>query len=123
AFDTSPPVSNPSRRRQLTQTPVSSRMVAPHFSHFACSFVALGSGSERESESVIAITRFLLPVMRTGNGSRRPRRQAPPRFARLRRAADCGNVGAYCAAVFSRLFLPFPVRQIGSHMTVHRVRL
>src|SRR5262249_52304890 len=109
--------------RQLTQTPVSSRMVAPHFSHFACSLVALGSGSKRGSESVIAITRFLWRVTHTGNGSRRPRLQGLRRFARLHRAADCGNVDACCAVVFSRPFLPFPVPQIIWRMTVHRVRL
>src|SRR5437867_3715409 len=98
-------------------------MVAPHFSHFACSLVALGSGWESAAESVIEITWFLLRVTHTGNGSRRPRPQGLRRFARLHRAADCDNADACCAAVFSRPFLPFPVPRIVWRMTLHRVRL
>src|SRR4029077_14676786 len=105
----------------LKQTPVSSRMVAPHFSHFACFLVALGSGSERGSESVIAITRFLLRVTHTGNGSHRPRRQDLRRFARLHRAADCGNADASHAIAFSPQPRSPPTRPKDWRMTVHRV--
>src|SRR5262249_30984292 len=98
-------------------------MVAPHFSHLACSFVALGSRSECRSESVIAIILFLLRVPHTNNGSRHLRRKGLRRSARLHRAADCGNADAWCAVFFSPPFLPFRVLQIDSHMTVHRVRL
>src|SRR4051812_32243680 len=69
------------------------------------------------------ITRFLLRVTHTGTGSRRPHRQGLRPFARLHRAADCGNAGACCAAVFSRPLPPFPVPLIIPHMTLRRVRL
>src|SRR4029077_13342552 len=98
-------------------------MVAPHFSHFGWSLVALGSRSDRGSESVIAMSRFLLRVTHRGNGSRRPRRQGLRRFVRLRRAADCDNAVAYCAAVFSPLRQRFPTPRIIWRMTLRRVRL
>src|SRR5207248_1418193 len=121
ALDTSPPVSSPSSKRQLTQTPVSSRMVAPHFSHFAVPLLALGSESDRWSEVFIKVTRFFLRALHTDTGSRHLRRQDFGPCVRLHRAADCGNAGACCAAVFSPPSPPFPIPQIDWHMTVHRV--
>jgi hypothetical protein len=52
ALDT--PLSNPSRNRQAAQTPVSSRMAPPHFSHFEELASALTTESESPSEFFIA---------------------------------------------------------------------
>src|SRR6266487_6960181 len=123
ALDASPISSNPSRKRQLTQTPVSSRALAPHCSHFAALFGILGSESESLSEVFIRVTRFRRRGRRTCAGSRLPRRRDFQPCARLHRAAATGNAGAYSAAVFSLQSQPSPDLQKDWSMIPYRVPL
>src|SRR5207249_8408472 len=94
ARDTSPEASSPSRKRQLTQIPLSSRAITPHFSHFAGLLVALGIESDSPSEFFIRVTRLRRRGPHIGTGSRLPRPRNFRPCARLHRAAGSGNAAA-----------------------------
>src|SRR5947209_4552845 len=102
--------SSPARKRQLTQTPVSSRMVAPHFTHLAGLLLAFGSESEGPPDLFIRVTRLQRRGLHTGAGSRLPLRQGRRLCARLHPAAEIGSAAACCAVVFSRQSQRLPTR-------------
>src|SRR5215471_11779160 len=104
----SPPAASPSSNRQLTQTPVLSCAVAPHFSHFAAGLVLLATEPRGPSESFIGVTWFRRRGLHTGSESRLPRRPDLLPCARLHPGAGTGNAAACCAVALSRQSRPVP---------------
>src|SRR5437667_12098955 len=122
-LETSPTASSPSRNRQLTHTPVSRRVAAPHFSHFTGFSFVLGNESETSSEFLIRVTPLRRREPHTDAGSRLPPRPGQRPYVRLHHAAASGSAVAGCAAAFSPQSQSLPMWPRDWCMKLHRVPL